>query len=134
VVKWNMFKEVEKRMHYKFWDKERERSNRAAGKRDTGITMPLCVMRHKTIAWSGPPHDQIQAYICLHCNGAACEPEVKDRGYDFATVPLFAIHAIMDDDVKRQRDGNPHSYSMGGVSPLVGDNAGMSGANSWTGT
>lgn len=121
-----------KRLQSRFWDKDRERSNRAAGMRDGGITMPTCVMRHDTIAYSGPPHDAVKAYICLHCHGAACEPEIKDRGYGFATIPLEAIHAIMDDDVERQRKGNAHNFAMGGIAPVIGGNQGRSGANSWT--
>ncbi len=114
----NMFHEVEKLLQYRWWDKERERSNRAAGLADLARgTRRLCPMRHDMIAWSGPPHDTVRAYVCLRCNAAACEPEIKDRGYAFETIPDFAIHAIMDDDLQRQAEGNPTLFAgLGGFS------------------
>ena len=103
----DMFREVEKLLKYRFWDKERERSNRAAGLVDLakGIVR-RCPMRHDRIAWSGPPHDAIRAYVCLRCNAAACEPEIKDRGFEFDTVPDWIIEEILDLDLQRQADGN----------------------------
>jgi hypothetical protein len=100
----DMFKEAEKRLHYRFWDKERERSNHAALLHNQGpsVRSRFCPLRHQTIAWSGPPHDTIRAYICLDCHAAACEPEIKDRGFDFETVPDWEIKAIFDLDLERQ--------------------------------
>lgn len=101
------FKEVEKLMRYRFGDKERQRSNRAAALVQAALgTTRRCPMRHDQIAWSGPPHDRIRAYVCLRCNAAACEPEIKDRGYDFDTVPDWIIHEILDLDLRRQAEGN----------------------------
>lgn len=109
--KWDPFKEVEKMLHYKFWDKERERSNRAARLADIARgSRRLCPMRHDQIAWSGPPHDSIRAYICLRCNAAACEPEIKHMGFDFETVPDWIIHGILDEDLRRQAEGNPKMF------------------------
>ena len=103
--------EIEKMLHYRFWDKERERSNRAVGLASSAQgTARRCPMHHDMIAWSGPPHDAVQAYICLRCNAAACEPEIKDRGYDFNTCPDWIMTAIMDEDLKRQAGGNPVSF------------------------
>ena len=113
----NAFNELEKRLKYKFWDKERERSNRAAKMADDAkqFSRPAarCPMRHDQIAWSGPPHDAIQAYVCLRCNAAACEPEIKDRGHDFATVPDWIIDEILDLDLQRQAQGNPKMFGVG---------------------
>lgn len=112
----NMFREVEKMLHHRFWDKERERSNRAAGLTELARgTKRRCPLRHDMIAWSGPPHDQIRCYICLRCNAAASEPEIKDRGFDFETVPDWIIDAIFDLDLQRQAEGNPVSFGgLGG--------------------
>jgi len=104
----DMFKEVEKLLHYRFWDKERERSNRAALLRAQGpsITGRFCPLRHPRLAWSGPPHDAIRAWVCLECHAAACEPEIKDRGCDFDTVPDWILENILDLDLQRQLEGN----------------------------
>ena len=109
--------EVEKALKYKYHDKERERSNRAAGLRDLAQgTRRRCPLRHETIAWSGPPHDEVRAYICLLCNAAASEPEIKDMGYEFDTVGDWIIHEIMDKDLQRQAGGNPVSFGgLGGT-------------------
>lgn len=96
-IAYDAFKDVEKRSKYKFWDKERERSNRATGLVTRGSTMRFCPLRHNTIAWSGPPHDSENRYICLHCAAFASEAMVKDMGYDFATVPDYIIHDLMDE-------------------------------------
>ena len=116
IVKEDVFAEVEKQMRYKARDKERERSNRAAGLHDNAMgTRRRCPMRHDTIAWSGPPHDDVRAYICLRCNAAASEPEIKHYGYEFETVPDWIIMAILDADLQRQSEGNPTSFSgLGG--------------------
>jgi hypothetical protein len=114
-VAFDAFQEAEKLLKAKFWDKERERSNRAAGLAGLAIgTKRRCPMRHDRIAWSGPPHDKIRAYVCLRCNAAACEPEIKDRGFDFDTIPDFEIHKILDLDLERQAKGNPRSFQIGG--------------------
>ncbi len=102
----NMFAEVERLLKARFWDKERERSNRAAGLAAVAEgTKRVCPLRHDTIAWSGPPHDKVRAYICLRCNAAASEPEIKHMGYDFDTVPDWIIHSILDMDLQRQAAG-----------------------------
>ena len=107
-VAFNAFQEAERLLRLKGRDKERERSNRAAGLVDLARgTTRRCPMRHDRIAWSGPPHDRIRAYVCLRCNAAACEPEIKDRGFDFDTVPDWIIHEILDLDLQRQAEGNP---------------------------
>ena len=109
------FKEVEKLLKSRFWDKERERSNRAHGLHEAAYgAKRRCPLRHQRIAWSGPPHDKIRCYICLDCNAAASEPEIKDRGMDFDTVPDFIIHAIFDADLERQAAANSKPFSFGG--------------------
>mgnify|MGYP001573395841 CR=1 FL=1 len=113
----HMFREVEKMLHYRYADKERERSNRSAGLRQAALgTRRRCPLRHERIAWSGPPHDAVRAYVCLECNAAACEPEIKDMGFDFDTVPDWIIHRILDADLERQTDlGNPAFFGgLGG--------------------
>ena len=110
--------EVEKALQYRYRDKERERSNRAAGLNELARgTRRRCPMLHSDIAWSGPPHDKVRAYVCLYCNAAACEPEIKDMGYDFNTVGIEAIHAILDADLQRQAEqGNPSFFvGLGGM-------------------
>ena len=103
----NMFAEVEKLLKYRFHDKERERSQRASALVELARgTTRRCPMRHDRIAWSGPPHDKVRTYICLRCNAAACEPEIRDRGYDFDTCPDWIIDDILDLDLQRQAEGN----------------------------
>jgi hypothetical protein len=115
-VPFDAFKEVEKLLKYKFWDKERERSNRAAGMADLAQgTRRRCPLRHSRIAWSGPPHDPVRTYVCLDCNAAACEPEIKDRGFEFETIPDWEIDTIFDLDLHRQAEGNPKTFGgLGG--------------------
>ena len=109
--------EGEKMLHYRYWDKERERSNRAAGLSDMHRGLKRrCPLRHDQIAWSGPPHDPIRAYVCLRCYAAACEPEIKDMGYDFETVPDWIINQILDLDLQRQAEGNPTTFGGLGAS------------------
>lgn len=103
--------DIEKRLQYYFRDKERERSNRAHGMVEAAQgTKRRCPMRHDQIAWSGPPHDKIRAYVCLRCNAAACEPEIIWYGYDFETVPDWIIEQILDTDLARQAEGNPKVF------------------------
>lgn len=115
-VKMDVFKEVEKRLKYRFFDKERERSNRAAGMAALAQgTKRRCPLAHDQIAWSGPPHDKIRTYICLRCNACACEPEIRGRGFDFDTVPDWIILEIMDMDLQRQAAGSPRLFGgLGG--------------------
>ena len=117
IVKEDMFAEAEKLMRYKARGKERERSNRAAGLHETAMgTRRRCPMRHDTIAWSGPPHDEVRAYICLRCNAAASEPEIKYYGYEFDTVPDIVIYQILDLDLQRQAELNRTTFAgLGGV-------------------
>lgn len=106
--------EVNKMLRQRFGDKERERSQRASGLHDVAMrTARRCPMRHDMIAWSGPPHDSIRCYICLRCNAAASEPEIKDMGYEFNTVPDFVIHKILDLDLQRQATTNPSQFAVG---------------------
>ena len=111
-VGFDAFKEVEKRLKYKFWDKERERSNRAARLAD-GIhnrAIARCPSAHDRVAWSGQPHDSIRAWICLQCHAVACEPEIKDMGYDFDTVPDWIMDTVLDNDLVRQSERKITSY------------------------
>ena len=117
-VRANVFREVEKLLKYRWGDKERERSNRAAGLNDRAQgTARRCpsVPPHDRIAWSGPPHDSVRAYICLECHAMASEPEIKDRNWDFDQVPDWIIHEIFDLDLQRQAEGNPVSFHIGNV-------------------
>lgn len=108
----NAFKEVEKMLKARFWDKERERSQRASGLAQIALgTKRRCPLRHDMIAWSGPPHDTIRCYVCLRCNAAASEPEIKDRGHDFDTVPDWLIHEILDLDLQRQGEGSKKMFA-----------------------
>lgn len=110
-IPFNAFAEVEKMLRYRFHDKERERSNRAARLHDLAQgTRRRCPLRHDQIAWSGPPHDPIRAYVCVRCNAAACEPEIEYMGYEFDTVPDWIIYSIMDMDLQRQAEGNPKMF------------------------
>ena len=103
----NMFAEVEKLLKYRWWDKERERSQRASGLVTLAQgTTRRCPLRHDRLAWSGPPHDAVRTYVCLRCNAAACEPEIRDMGYDFDTCPDWIIDQILDLDLQRQAEGN----------------------------
>ena len=110
------FVEVEKQMRYKAGNKEQERSNRASGLHDLAMgTRRRCPLRHNSIAWSGPPHDEVRCYVCLLCNAAASEPEIKHMGYEFDTVPDFIIYSILDTDLQRQATTNPVSFpGLGG--------------------
>ena len=102
----NMFAEVEKLLKHRFLDKERERSQRAAALVEAAQgTRRRCPLRHDMIAWSGPPYDKIRCYVCLRCNAAASEPEIKSMGYDFDTVPDWIITEILDLDLQRQAEG-----------------------------
>ena len=116
IVKEDMFAEAERQMRYKARDKERERSNRAAGLHANAKgTRRRCPMRHDTIAWSGPPHDDVRAYVCLHCNAAASEPEIKYLGFEFDTCPDWIVMNILDEDLQRQGGANPTYFAgMGG--------------------
>ena len=118
-IPFDAFAEVEKLLKYRFWDKERERSNRAAGLVEAAKgTKRRCPLRHQTVAWSGPPHDSIRAYVCLNCNAAASEPEIKHMGYDFDTVPDWIISSILDMDLQRQAEGNARQFGGWQENPL----------------
>ena len=119
IVKEDMFAEAEKQMKYRAGHKEQERSNRAAGLHDLSLgTRRGCPMRHDKIAWVGPPHDAVRGYVCLWCNAAASEPEIKDLGYEFDLVSDTMIHAIMDEDLIRQAGSNAKQFGgfSGGMS------------------
>ena len=107
-------KEVNDMLKHRFGDKERERSQRASGLHGLALgTRRRCPMRHDMIAWSGPPHDAIRAYVCLRCNAAASEPEIVDRGYEFNAAPDTLIHEILDLDLERQATTNPTQFAPG---------------------
>ena len=116
----NAAKEVEKMLHYRFHDKERERSQRASSLVEAARgTRRRCPMRHDQIAWSGPPHDSVRCYVCLRCNAAASEPEIRDRGFDFETIPDWEIIKILDLDLQRQAElGNKSFFGGWQGSPL----------------
>lgn len=117
-VPFDAFKEVERLLKYRFWDKERERSNRAARLAEVARgTKRRCPLNHDTLAWSGPPHDAIRAYVCLRCNAAASEPEIKDMGFEFEAVPDWIIKQILDLDLQRQADLNPKQFFVPGIQP-----------------
>ena len=120
-IPFDAFREVEKMLHFRFWDKERERSNRAAALVENARgTKRRCPLRHNTIAYSGPPHDLIRCYVCLLCNAAASEPEIKDRGFDFETIPDWEIDRIFDLDLERQSMGNPRQFpGFGGLDGTI---------------
>ena len=110
-VAFNAFQEAERLLKLKARDKDRERSNRAAGLVELAQgTKRRCPMRHDRVAWSGPPHDKVRCYICLRCNAAASEPEIRDRGFDFETIPDWEIHRIFDLDLERQAEGSPRMF------------------------
>ena len=118
-VPFDAFKDVERMLHFRFHDKERERSNRAHGLTEAAKgTARRCPLRHDMIAWSGPPHDKVRCYVCLRCNAAASEPEIKDRGYDFDTVPDWIITEILDMDLQRQAEGAGAFFGGMGGNPL----------------
>lgn len=112
----DMFTEVDKLLHYRFWDKQRERSNRAAGLAELAYgTRRKCPLRHQKLAYSGPPDDKIRCYVCIYCAAAASEPEIKDRGFDFWTIPDWEIDRILDLDLERQAKGSPSFHGgLGG--------------------
>lgn len=109
----NMFKLVEQRLKYKFWDKGRERSNHAAALAASGAVAVRCIMKHDQLAYTGPPDDQVRAWVCLRCHGAASEPEIIHRGFDFDTAPDWIIDEILNLDLQRQNQGNPKMFAMG---------------------
>lgn len=109
----NLRHTLEKRLKYRFWDKGRERSNRAAAMADRGPDVALCPLRHNTIGWSGPPHDAIRRYVCLECKSYASEAMIKEMGHDFETAPDYIIHDLMDEVLRvRFEKGNPTHFFM----------------------
>lgn len=108
--------EIEKALKYRFRDKEQQRSNRAHQLAEVNRgTRRICPMRHDSIAWSGPPHDTIRTYICLRCNAAASEPEIKSLGFDFDTVPDWIIYQVLDADLQRQAKNAVTFGGFGGL-------------------
>jgi hypothetical protein len=112
-VAYDAFKDVEKRMKYRFWDKGRERSNRAAGMADRGPMVALCPLRHSTFAYSGPPDDTIRQYVCLHCSAYATEDMIKDMGFAFGEAPDRVIFDLMDEVLKQNSSGRSLFYAGG---------------------
>ena len=118
----NAFTEVEKLLKYRFWDKQRERSNRAAAIAEAARgTVRRCPMYppHTKFSYSGPPDDPIKAYICIYCGAAACEPEIKARGYEFENVPDWIMLDIMNLDLKRQAEMGNKAF-FGGLGETFG--------------
>lgn len=109
-VSFDTFKEIEKRAKYRFGDKERQRSNRAAGFAANGAIAKRCLMNHENTIWVGPPHDKVRAYVCADCHAAASEPEIRDRGFEFESCPDWEYKKIFDLDLQRQAQGNITSY------------------------
>lgn len=108
---YDAFAEVERRLKYRFWDKERERSNHAVQIAAGGPTRPSCP--HQRIAWSGPPHDLIQAITCLDCGSFATEPEMRDRGFDFENCPDWVFFKIFDERASQKfSQGNPKTFFL----------------------
>jgi len=109
----NAFGLLEKKLNYRFWDKGRERSNRAKAMSEGGPRVPLCPRRHDTIAFSGPPHDSVRRYVCLICWADATEGAIAYMGYDFATVPDYIIHDLMDERQRTKFEkGSPVMFSV----------------------
>jgi len=104
---------IEKGLNYRFGDKERERSNRAAGlgKSERPSIRCYSIPVHGRIAWTGPPHDQVEAWVCLECRGVASAPEIKDRGFDFKDCPDWIIFEILDLDLQRQASGSIKTFA-----------------------
>lgn len=112
-------RDVDHMLKYKFGDKGRERSNHAAlireqaqGTRRACITVP----KHREFAYSGPEGgDPIRCYVCIACGAAASEPEIKDLGWEFDTIPDYVIMEIFDKDLERQAGSNARFFGgMGG--------------------
>ena len=103
-------REVERMLQYRYGDKGRERSNRAAaladvakGTRRRCLTIPP----HSKYAYSGPEFgDPIRAKVCISCGAVACEPEIKEMGWEFETCPDYVIMEIFDKDLARQSGSN----------------------------
>ena len=103
-IAYDAFKDVEERMRHISQGKGERRSNRAAMQADRGPLAALCPLRHDQIAHSGPPFDHMLRYVCIHCGAYADEARIKERGYDFNTVPDYIMHEIMDAMLKERRD------------------------------
>lgn len=110
-------REIETMLQYRYHDKGRERSNRAAGMAGLAQgTRRRCPLNHDMIAWVGPPHDPIRAYVCLRCSAMASEPEIKDRGFEFDTIMDVEIMKIFDLDLERQAGENARMFGgFGGL-------------------
>ena len=113
IIKKNLQQLIEKRLRYRFHDKERERSQRAAGMADRGPTAALCPLRHRDTAWSGPPHNSVRQVTCLTCFATATEFHVKEMGYHFddrgtGDCPDYVIEDLMDEELRQRFErGNP---------------------------
>lgn len=113
----NAFKEVEKRMHYRFGHKEQERSARAAVMADRGAFRPSCPLNHDRWVWSGPPHHSILTYTCCDCGAYATEDMIKDMGFEFGAVLDLVVKDLMDEQMKaRFKRGDPVLFLPSGVS------------------
>lgn len=104
-IPFNAFKEVEKRMHYRYWDKQRERSNHAKLLAEAGPRGRKCLMKHRDWAYSGPPDDDYRTIVCLFCHAAATEPVMKARGFEWETITDWQIDEILDLDLELQARG-----------------------------
>ena len=107
----DLFRSIDRALHYRFWWKGRERSNHAVKLGKEGPLRPSC--SHSRIAWSGPPHDKIQAVTCLDCQSYATEPEMMDMGFNFNDCPDWIFFSIMDARSRRVwLQGNPKSFYL----------------------
>lgn len=111
---YDAFKDVEKRMKYRFWDKERERSERSYGLADRGPIAPSCPLGHQSFAWSGPPYNKERLYVCITCGAYCSEDMIKDMGYLFDTVPDYIIYDLMN-EVARQKYMKGDPIFFGGL-------------------
>jgi len=104
-IKENLRDLLEKRSQYRFRGKEQDRSNYAAGKADRGSAAAFCPRQHDTIAYSGPPHDSVKQYVCMHCSAGANEAMIKDMGFEFDTVPDYVMADLMDEVLRVRASG-----------------------------
>lgn len=102
-------REIDHALHYRFWDKPREQSNRFGNLADRGDAAPLCPTRHDKLAYSGPPHDKVMRIICMRCTSYASADEIRERGYHFdgpeLNCPELVLCDIMDRKLRKKAAG-----------------------------
>ena len=108
-IKEDLFTELEKRMHFRFWRKERDRIDHAVQMGKAGPTHPYCP--HLRTAYSGPPWAGVEAITCLDCQGFVTAPEMEDRGYKFDECPDWVYFQMMNEKNERILvRGNPTPF------------------------